>query len=60
MTAESRILRVTVRSWVTMALTLTVCWLACIQLDVPDVLANGFSMAIGFLFGQKAAHKEEK
>jgi len=50
---DSQILGVSVRAWITLILTLTVCGMAAAVIEVKEPLYSAFLLALGFYFGQK-------
>ena len=50
---QSHILRISVRAWVCVLLTLTVCIMSALQVKVEEPLYTLVGTAIGWYFGQK-------
>lgn len=50
---ESSFFKVSIRGWITVFLTLTVCGMSILSVNINEPLYTAFSLAIGFYFGQK-------
>ena len=50
---ESTFMRVSVRAWLALLLTGTVCTMAMRALKVDEPLYSAFMLSLGFYFGQK-------
>jgi len=50
---------VIVQALVTLALTITVCVLACLDRDIPTWFIAGYGTVLGFWFGSKVQHVSE-
>ena len=57
-TSDSQIIGVSVRAWITLILTLTVCAMALAVIEVKEPLYSAFLLALGFYFGQKFTIKQ--
>lgn len=42
---------------ITLALTVTVCYMAAVKQPIPDLIAYGFTAALSFFFGSKVQQK---
>lgn len=51
--AESELLGVSVRAWLAVLMTVTVCVMSAWQVEVSEPLYSGFLFGIGFYLGQK-------
>jgi len=51
--AESELLGVSVRAWLAVLMTVTVCIMSAWQVEVSEPLYSGFLFGIGFYLGQK-------
>jgi len=50
---ESNVYGVSIRAWIVVILTLTVCVMSGLNVIIEEPLYTAFSLAIGFYFGQK-------
>ena len=51
---ESQIGGISLRGWLAALIVATVCAKCFLEAGIPEILAYGFSTAIGFFFGQKS------
>jgi hypothetical protein len=50
---DSRLYGVSVRAWLAILMTLTVCVLSGFRVAITEPLYSGFLLGLGFYFGQK-------
>jgi len=55
MSEESKILGVSIRGWLAILLTTTVCGMSILRVEVKEPLYTVIVMALSFYFGQKTA-----
>lgn len=53
MNDESKLYGISVRSFITVILTITICAMAIVGKNVVEPLYSAFLLALGFYFGQK-------
>jgi hypothetical protein len=50
---ESKVFGVSVRSFITIILTFTICGMSLALMEIKEPLYSAFLLALGFYFGQK-------
>jgi hypothetical protein len=50
---ESKILGVSIRGWLAVLMTMTVCVMSAFKTTITEPLYSGFLMGLGFYLGQK-------
>lgn len=50
---ESKVMGISARGWIAFFLTITVCAMSIVVVDVKEPLYSAFLLALGFYFGQK-------
>ena len=53
MNEESKVFGVSVRSFITLLLTFTVCYMSLCLIKIDEPLYSAFMLCLGFYFGQK-------
>ena len=55
---QSRLFGVSIRGWLAVMMTFTVCVLAPTKIEVKEPLYSGFLMGLGFYLGQKKSGQD--
>ena len=60
MNDESKLFNVSVRSFITLVLTFTVCYMSLFVIKIDEPLYSAFMLTLGFYFGQKTQEVKNK
>lgn len=53
MNDESKLLGVSIRAWIVIVITLTVCGMSMLKWKIEEPLYSAFLLCLGYYFGQK-------